>query len=510
MSYDPAAVESFGGLNLVEDPGAGGWSSAIDCLNVDFDQRGRIRSRDGYAKLTSAAAASRYSGVSPYYKTDGTKHLIAVRPLALEALNTSGGVVATQVLSASSSGTYNESVARFAAPGSEHAYVAAGGAGVDATDTTTVYRWDGAAWSTPAWTGTTPTGRHLAVSADNRLVNARRLGTSAGDNVSTVRFSDAGVPTTWGANNYVDISPGDGEEITTLVSWRELTFAFKNTKVAVFYGTSTDNSGNPIFNYRMVVGQGLATSTPPAYRAVTVSPQGIYFVNRRGIWLTTGGQPTLVSAAIDPIFRGNVSSFFASSALNQAQIALCALQWHDNRLYFAYPSGSATANDRLIVHDPGVGTWSIWDIPAADLDTFRASNAEELVFAYASGTNDIGRHSSTYTQDGGNGTSTGVAITSRYRSGFSDLGHSQMKTVREWILDGIGSPTLQTSHDFGSLEAGSAVTLGTSPATAENRRRFAVRGGNFSWQVGGTTAWTLNSLVANVREQRRAGVHSAA
>jgi hypothetical protein len=402
VSYTDFPVEKVGGLNLAADPAELGWSGAVDCLNIDFDQVGRVRARDGYAKFTTSAAASAYLTAAPFYTSTGTKQLISLFGGAsgkIDAISTAGAVVASQ---AKASQTYL-SVVRFGAPGTEYAYVSAS---TGAAASGTVYRWDGAAWTTPAWTGATPVGILLGVQPnDNRLV----LAGQAADKAARVNFSDAGVPTTWGANNFVDLVPGDGEQITGVQAWRDLLFVFKESKFFLFYGNSTDSSGNPVFNYKTIAGQGLVAS---AYRALTTSQNGVYFLNRRGIWLTTSGQPQLISRAIDPIFRGNVSSFFASSALNQAQISLCALHWHDERLYFAYPSGSATSNDRVAVWDSTSDKWTIWDLPAADLDSLRISNNEELVFPYATGTADIGRHSSSYTQDGGNGTSTGAGIVS--------------------------------------------------------------------------------------------------
>jgi hypothetical protein len=54
-------IQQFAGLDLRDDvqeqPGA------IDLLNVDLDQRGRVRVRDGYSKVTAAAGATRYDSI---------------------------------------------------------------------------------------------------------------------------------------------------------------------------------------------------------------------------------------------------------------------------------------------------------------------------------------------------------------------------------------------------------------------------------------------------------------
>jgi hypothetical protein len=50
----------------------------------------------------------------------------------------------------------------------------------------------------------------------------------------------------------VDLTPNDGEVITEWRVGAATLFVFKQTKFFVFYGNSTDGSGNPVFNYRSV------------------------------------------------------------------------------------------------------------------------------------------------------------------------------------------------------------------------------------------------------------------
>src|SRR4051794_12902429 len=57
--------ESFRGLLLDREPDAVGPNGALDGLNFELDRRGAVRSRDGYAKLTAAAGATRYDSVGP-------------------------------------------------------------------------------------------------------------------------------------------------------------------------------------------------------------------------------------------------------------------------------------------------------------------------------------------------------------------------------------------------------------------------------------------------------------
>lgn len=497
MTLSPVSVESFGGLNLIDDPGTAEWGRAIDLLNVDLDKRGRVRSRDGFDNLTASAAAQSYGmvyGYDPISTSGASRHVLAVRRMygtgantpIIDAINTDGSIAASQtttdILDSQLTNTITTHLpmAVFSDSGASRVYIGH-------PRLATGYYWNGSAFT--GWSDILNIHALAVTPWDNRLV----AGTNT-SNYSRINFSDPGDPTTWGADNFVDMTPGDGEGVTALVAWRGLLFAFKPSSILTFIGTSTDGSGGAVFNERPVDARVGAVSG----RAVAAARDGVYFLGRDGVYRTSGGSPELLSQAIEPIFRANtLPSAYTGSVINQAALGLASMCFHRERIYLSIPTGSSTYADTMLVYDPRDGTWLVWNIPAAAMTSFRVGNDKELVFAYATGSNHVGRHSPSYTDD------DGVAITSRYRSGFSDLGTPQLKTVRDWRLEGSGTPTFKASKDFGSLDAGAAVTLGTAPAVAEARRRYAVRGRQFSWQIGGASAWSVNNVVAQVR----AGAH---
>lgn len=489
-----------GGLNLRDQPDVVDPSQAIDLLNVTFTERGSIKNRAGYGKLTSAAGANRYDSLGVFYTSGGTRQLVCGAGARVEAINTSGAIVGVPVTTAAASPHY---FARFGGPGAERLYIANGA--------DTVRYWDGSAFTTPAYTGTTPTGRFLAVTpSDNRLVCARFTGTTAGSNPSSVRFSDPGVPHTFGANNFVDVTPGDGEEITGLAVAGPHLFVFKESRFFVFYGTATDSTGGPVFNFRPV--ESVVGLVSP--RALAVSrDSGVYFMGRNGVYRTTGGSPQLVSDVVSPIWSGVVSEFFASKTLNHAAVGQAAMTWHDDLLYLAVPTGSATANDRTLVYDPEHGWWTLWSVPAAALAAFRIGNQSELVFAYAAGTNHVGRLAPAYTTD------DGAAITSRWRSGWFDLGDANIKTVREAKLWGSGDVAVAVGKDFSSSDPATSVSFtsgtdmwqdgtgtdvwgdgtgaqkwGSGRTLAGRLARRAIRGTVFSIELAATKAFSVNRL----------------
>jgi hypothetical protein len=521
VSYEPASFRSFGaGLNLRDKSDAVSEEECIDALNVLFTERGAVKQRDGYTNFTSSTLTNRVASLEPFYTSSGTKQLVAGCGTRLEALNTSGAVVAS--LTGLTDGTWD--FARFGAPGSEYIYA---GNGSQAN----LRRWDGASWSEVLNTPDAGALAVMAVDQGNRLVAGRFNTTTGGptggaatSNPSRVYFSGAGAPETWATNDYVDFAPGDGEAIQAIVAWREFIIVFKETKFFIVYGTTVDATGSPVFNWRTVdAGVGLVSP-----RAVCATEEGVYFMDRRGVYRTTGGEPERLSSAIDPIFLGGASSFYLGGGLAHASITNSAMWAHDRRIYLGITTGSA--NDRVLVYDPRFEWWSLYDIPASCGTSFRISNQAEMVFGYASGLNDIGRHSSAYTSD------AGAAITSRWRSGWFDYDLPTVKTIRETKVWGSGKVSLAVSHDFriavgdsltlldltsnpsGSLFGGTGTFGGTgifgdtasglSPAL----RRYGVRGTVFSTYLSNSTldqAWAVHRLTHHLREARIPSVKTA-
>lgn len=511
--YRVLPVKGFGGgLNLQDGVDVVEDDQAIDALNVMFTTRGTVGERSGYAQFTAAEGTNRYDSLTPFYKSDGTKQLVAGASTRLEALNTAGAVLDSSIAPTASPHYFQ----RFGGPAGEYVFIANG--------TDTLRQWDGSAFSTPSYTGTTPDGKFLALSVtDNRLVNAHFDGTTAGNNPSTVRFSDEGDPLTWGNTNYEDLTPGDGEEIMGAAAWRDLVFVFKQSKFFVFYGQTVDDDGAPVFNYRPVdAGVGLVSS-----RALAVAEQGIYFLDRTGIYFTSGSQPERVSDAVRPIFHGGSSVYYTGGELNASSVDEATMVYHDERLWLSFPSGTSSSNDRNLVFDPHEKWWTLFDIPAGPMTVFRPSAVEELVFGYASGTKHIGRYvEGSYTADdtdtGGAG---GNAIEAYWQSGWFDYDLRAVKTIRESKIVGSGLVTVQFYRDYRQTPAltvqrelsapvglwdsglmwGDGTLWGPSGIIAPKAIRRAVRGASFSLRFSNNTldrTFRVHRFEAHVREVR--------
>jgi hypothetical protein len=445
--YRPVSFNSFGGgLNLKDQVDVVRSDQAIDLLNVDFGVRGSISQRNGYTKWTDAAASADYDSIAPFYTTAGVAQVVAGYGGNLDALDSSGAVVATSTAPTVGPHFFT----RFGGPASELLFCANG--------TDQVRQWNGSAFSVPVWTVTAPTGKFVAVTGwDNRLLSAAHVGTTAASNPSSLIFSDPGDPlafrTTAPDLNYEQFTPGDGESITGMIAWREFVFVFKKTSFFVIYGTSVGQDGYPKLEYRRVAaGVGLA-----APQAVCASRDGVYFLDASGVYRTRGQEPELVSDAVEPIFQGEASEFYLGGTLADGVVSSCAMVAHDDKVYLAFSTGAT--NDRMLVYDTADKWWTLYDIPARCLTTFGSGTEHpQILFGYATGTNDIGSfntHSDSDTSD------AGEAITSRWRSGWFDYDDPGVKTIRESKLWAKGQFRVGISKDFSyAVNRQEAVDLG--------------------------------------------------
>jgi hypothetical protein len=427
-------------------------AECIDAMDVLFSDRGAIQQRPGYDNLTEALT-NRVGSLEPFYTSSGTRQLLAGCGTRLEALSTAGAVVDSET------GLTNAvwDFARFGKPNAEVAYAGNG--------TDTLRKWNGSEWTAPTaavnaeGAKAMPKAGSLCVwpSGGNRLVATRFSTTTGGpggaiSSPDHVWFSDPGDPESWHTTepeeNQVQLMPGNGEPIQACVAWKEFVFVFKETSFFVFYAVGSPND-SPEFLFRPVdAGVGLVSP-----RAYCIHPTGVYFMARNGVYRTTGQEPELISSAVEPIWSGEASPFYTGGTLATGSIANCAMGAWEDRIYLAFPT--AEANSRVLVYDPRFEWWSLYSIPASCLTSFRVGSREELAFGYASGANKVGRHSTAYTND------EGTAISSRWRSGWFDLGNPDRKTIRESKVWGTGVVEIGLDSDF-TVVTGNRETLDMS------------------------------------------------
>jgi hypothetical protein len=520
FAYQSLPFEGFGkGLNLIDKVDSVDPAECVDCLNVLYSQRGAIESRPGYNNLTGSELTNRVESLSPYYTASGTRQLVAGCGTRLEAISTGGAVVASAT--GLSAGPWD--FTRFGKPNEESVYAGNG--------TDSLRKWDGSNWTNPtisvdgagAKTGI-KAGSLAVLPAYNRLVCgafSTKTGGPGGaeSSPSHVYFSEEGNPESFESTAYIQFTPGDGEKVLAVVTWREFVFVFKESKFFVITDQARDSENKPEFVFQTIeTGVGLASP-----RAVCIHQSGVYFMSRQGVYRTTGQEPVLVSNRVEPIWSGDMSLFYKQGTLAFSAINNCAMETWDEKIYLTFPTSEAA--NRQLVYSPQDGWWSLLNLPASCFATFRVENETELVFGYSSGLKMIGRHKTSYTND------DGVAIKGKWRSGWFDLGSADIKKVRAAKIWGTGKVTVEIDKDFsentgeaeemdlsgttGSVVGGTGFVGGEgyvgdiSSGLVGKERRIAQRGTVFSVLLTNETLdveWTLHRnelLVPGLSEPSR-------
>ena len=476
--------ERFGGLNLVQDPQEAGAEQAISCLNVILDRNGRVRTRDGYDVVYDSNLAANPFGIHPVSYTDDTV-LVALAANKVRAVDLSAGTSSAEVNLGSTSSSF-----------------ASAGSAVYFTDgtTTQVRKFSAGAFSSPAGLASYE-GNFLAVQPlDDRLViadanNTSRLWFSDAATPETITYS-AGPPET---GNFVELTPGDGEQITGMEVFGTDLYVFKQTKFFVFYGNSTDGTGGSVFNYRMV-DTGVGCNGGQSLKLTATHETGVYFVGQNGVYRTVGGPPVKVSGVIDPVFTGmNLPIPVPFSSVLPAPLGSFYRLDAARGCLYLFGVRAASTTPYQFVMDLQTGVWTAHDLAAVSmLDGGLAANPGSIVLGVLAGTDGaVALHNDSFTDD------DGAAISWHHQSGFYDLGTGNTKRIGPVHLWGSGTPTVSVFKDHGTADANAgSVTLGVSPAIERGQHSKTYQGRLFSHRLSGTGPAVINRLAIRLRGQR--------
>lgn len=437
MALTPYTIETFGGLNLVDDPLEVGATGAVDLLNA-WIQPGRVETVpeiSGWASPTTRKVRRLFNHANTNVlasESDGSN-------TTLEAFDVGGNSTATTTYASASVTPHG--FASIGTPSASRAYAVRKG--------DTPQRWDGSAWTSVA---AIPTGA-CAAPADN----GTRLAVGMGSGVTLahrVYFSAAGDPESFNTadpgGDWVDVAPGDGEAVIALIAWRGMLFAFKNTKFAVFEGVGTDADGGAEFNYRMVEGKGLPIAGLPC-----ATSAGVFFMAQDGVYVTDGGPATLVSRAISPLWpqngappAGNLSQIIPNSPF--------ALGAVGNDVYLSCQA--SLKMQTLVLRD---GKWTYLTIQANGSASGFAANVIDVLGRPTYNLIDSTTVRRLTPVDGPD-----PSIAWSYKSGKYPLADGRVAIAPETSLVGTGTVTLRLDSDLYSNQSASA-TLGTHPTAAE-------------------------------------------
>lgn len=509
MPYAPVPFKSFGGLDLTNDPFEVGPERAVDMLDVELTPQGGLRARDFLDEATALSLTDfHHMDYYDYQQIYYAPSIVGFRESAGTITINEMNVTAPTTYSATQRGTF----------ASAQVVSSSATLGTSAVATPSMYfafrdalkmrklTYTGVAtWTFPEVGTGRP--RWLTVSpTDNRLVAARFTDatwspTGANGSVSAVFFSDPGAPETWTASNWVALRPGDGEEITALVTWRDSVVAFKETACFVFYGTSTLSSGIAQFNYRPLTLPGKLQSN------VVVGPDGMYFCTAEGVWVCDGIRFRKVSGAIEGVFNFGIQntayqpgSMMTTDAINGLPFWLSCAR---DRLYLNYdPVGSTWMT---LVYDTTLDAWL--------RHSYRAVHVLEAPGQWGplDGGPDLLINFGDVTAPGIYYTKPGLshALTPYWQSGWYDLGGNEEKIIRQSVIHAgysSGNLTYRLVSDTGT-QVNTTAAL-PSAAMDDVYIRTTGRGRRFYHYVEGAGPFRVQGLTHYVRGQKAVGVDS--
>lgn len=494
----PIPFTQWGGLILnrpLEDVGS---DNAIDLLDVDWDDSlGRVRAREGAAAFSPADAASSYDVLFGH----SLIRLLARRGSTLHAVNAEGKEVAGKEAAVSER---HMAFAKLGTPSASYTYIA--------DQENPLKRYDGSDFTTPtckvgeAAGQAMPKGRFLAVWPDggNRLVVAGTTGGGGpGGAISSgshVWFSMPGNGEEYEPTAYVQLNPGDGEEITGCVAFGGQIIVFKETRAYVFYGVSADGDGKPVFNFRSVE-LGTRMRQPAAKHAenVIAGNDSVYFVADHGVYATTGDEPSLLSDELEPLARSQalvgpiVNTLGTRRWVNAAGIA-----YMGEAIYVGLESGGVV--DRVLKYDLRKQAWSI---RGAALNCLVAWNEQTDNHArvFFSGTGAGNRRIYLYTP-ATDADASAWDMDPRWQSGFYDLEDADEKTLVGAKVWGTGEVDVAVAEDFGELGEPKTFKLGAAPAIGQHQAQRGQSATLFSHQLSGAAPWTVQRMDRYLRETR--------
>lgn len=492
-----AVHNTFGGLRLDVDPEELGFQGAIDLTDVAPSRDGGLLlPRPGFqrwhADVTSLGSAVQWiwSDISP---TTNAQFVSGFEDIVVVVYNAGNSVIGVssadghKVVNALTPTSPILDATRYASNDA----VGLGAVRPYITGISNCYRAIGATWTSVAVPGSrlinsTPWDRRLVLIGDG----------GGGGNFQEVRisFSNPDDATVFGANNWVVPAPGvGGLAYTASVRWREQLFIFRPGAFLVFTGTSTDNIGNPVFDYR-VVDYGVGAV---ARHAACPAPEGVYFLSADGLYITAGGAPVRVSDQIAPLLssRSDPSGNFTWRVNVSSPITMA---YRDGCVYMTFTGDDATK--RTLVYDTTAKTWWLWSfsgaaVAAADPTQEAGSGANRSGLWIGGPTvdpNSVWRwvpNASGVFQRGQDFSVGGGALANfnwSYRTGYDNLGAPGDKTIRRAMIDGTGTITrkLFDERNTGLTYADETVALGAT--RAQKWLVKSARARAFSTQLSGS------------------------
>lgn len=344
-------IPYFGQLDTTSDPSGMNEVDSPDTLNTVFDSIQAIMSRKGYNKVLTTHAPSFIGGMYPLYQSSGTKQLVYASSTNLYKYNNAGGGTLL-------TGTPTNFTADKQWCFDEYLDKMYGGNGADS-----LIAYDGNSYSVVN-SGIQP--QYVKVHK-NRVYCANL-------NSSTLYFSDAGNPSSFPVNNFIQINTNDGQNITGLAEVLDNLIIFKDDSVWILSGDPL-GAGNLTTIGNLQLRQANGTGGCSAFRTIQKVDQTIFFMHLSGIYALQNYTISLVSPFLNNTFK---------NGMNQSYLNLCWAVYNktEKKYLMGFPSSGVSKPDHVFVYDFITKGYTEWDdMPFSCAVNYRFSGLNESLVA---------------------------------------------------------------------------------------------------------------------------------
>lgn len=263
--------------------------------NVEFLQDGSVRGRRGVLKYNSSAESGAIKGMWRHYPRTGTAKLLVATDVGSTVTLRVGDDGAGTFANVTSGTGLTDAYHYFANwPAKNKTFITNG--------TDEMKEYDGSTLATTA-SGTAKKGPYLTVH------KSRLWATDPSELTHSVYASDVNDEDTWDAASHLSVNDPQGGTIKGLASFMDFLVILKDTSLFRFTGDISTTVGAQLALY-----SDIGCVAP---NTVSVSPYGIFFLAKDGLYLTDGVNPVPdeMSRPIRPLFRARATNTTYASAV---------------------------------------------------------------------------------------------------------------------------------------------------------------------------------------------------
>ena len=219
------------------------------------------------------------------------------------------------------------------------------------------------------------------------IVHKNRLwfGNDPGNFPSRLFYGNDGLHDVFISDEYLNIRPNDGDDITGLFNVLGKLTVFKNNSIQKVYTDEPPNVSDP--DQYWEIGDPLTTLGNQAPYSAASTPKGVMYLGKDGLYNFNGQASFLESDAVKPTIRDIVPSNYATVWST----------YYNNAYYMAYTStaSGSSVNDRILNYDFVTGKFSIDTFSVNVLDTFDSGTDVQALYSGSSTDGNVYAHTDT-------------------------------------------------------------------------------------------------------------------